>query len=52
MRAFADAPVAFAIAHADTAYFFENDKGPSLYWGGGLGIGFTYDLSGPQDGAR
>lgn len=42
----------FAIVHADAAYFFENDKGPSRYWGGGLGIGFTYDLSKPQDGAR
>lgn len=42
----------FAIVHTGAAYFFENEKGPSLYWGGGLGIGFTYDLSKQRDRAR
>ena len=35
----------FAVAHVSTAYMFENEKGPSAYWGAGLGIGFTYELT-------
>ena len=35
----------FGTLHAGAAYLFENERGPALYLGGGLGLGFTFDLT-------